>query len=213
MKIRPLTYLLVLACDLTENGAALGRDAVSRCKQAILYAKQFGGMPTFVTSAGMANRENFPDQEMPMAYMQRVWLQENFLKYGYHHKPEVLSPSDETRCVWSTRAEIACGLKLIENDTMTFGHGRSIRPHTGPLEIVLVTSWYHAPRTRFVAWDELRKARKRGMFPRANVHFHISVASGTRLSGLFWEPLKWVGDIIRCFKNPEKWSPIQNAPF
>jgi uncharacterized SAM-binding protein YcdF (DUF218 family) len=142
---RKRTILVVLACDLDEDGMMLGLETVTRCARAAEVYNNLtsrGEKVTVVISAGMADPEHYPSQERSMAEMMRDSLA---WSYGVNALDILVFRQEDGSNIWGSRAEIESA--VIHRAVL---HTLD-KIHVEHEPIHVVTSWYHAPRIRLIA--------------------------------------------------------------
>jgi len=125
---------LVLACDLTKDGQ-LGPHSISRLKRGVLW--HIDELGAIVVAAGRSPYH--PDQQLTMAQLMASWIK---IRNPGTNIPVIIKEAK----TFDTRGELNALKEAIA------------------LEYVIITSWWHLPRSRLIAWQVFpRGTRLRGV--------------------------------------------------
>lgn len=139
--------LLVLGCDLDEDGFMLGWETEMRCRYAATIYHQFkteGHKVTVITAAGKADPALYPDQTETMAQMMRNLMAFSACEV---HQFDISVIEDPNGNIWGTKAELRTALE----------YQRKLADDGIASELHVVTSWYHCLRVRAISHFGFRK--------------------------------------------------------
>jgi hypothetical protein len=147
------TAIMVLGCDLADDGGKLGPETIARCECALkrfLELVSGGAEPGLVMNAG-ENKKRYPKQKDTMAMMMADW----FVAHGVSCRSLhfVFSP-----LIWGTRAEVRSAL-----DYTCFFHREFD-------EVEFVSSGYHLRRIQLIADRILKCAKQHTASPLPTAH-------------------------------------------
>ena len=171
-------YIVLMGGDLASGGQELGKESKIRCtKAALIYNKTSidGCLARFIISAG--KMPHCPKQHRPLSIMMGLYLCENL---GINNDDALLFNHQAT----NSAAEIQMAVNTIK-EVRDFYEKRGLHSHLKDYEVIIVSSWYHLPRLRFLWWKYAHKNMPKPQF----------IPAGWRLSmwSLIRELGAWIG--------------------
>ncbi len=178
--------LLTLACDMTKDGTAVGKETIRRSRKThkVLRELEGKGFRVAIIVAAGKNPTASPEQKFSLAQLMR-----NFFTFILRinsimiHTPSNLG--------WGTKAELESAFNYRKRLSVHFGYDALKEP------LHVVTSWYHVPRVWMLArW---------GLKERIVIH----ASSGSPITALA-EIWKIPGEFLRLkfpgFSRLLKWA-------
>lgn len=182
------TYIVLMGGDLEDDGNELGAESKIRCTKAALVFNQInidGCRAQIIISAG--KMPNYPKQKGTLSLMMSHYIYENFSING-----------DTFMLNWqatNSAAEIQLAIDTIKN-FRDFYEKRGLHDHMRCYKVIIVSSWYHLPRLKFL-WRK---------YAHENMPKPTLIASGWRPSiwSLVREMGAWIG-ALTGLREP-RWS-------
>jgi hypothetical protein len=131
--------IIIMACDLSSQGALIGWETKARCEKGIEEYEKFSDS-RIVLMAGRADPKKYPRQNRSLALMMKDYLVNRGIP------AQVITASENPR-VWGSKDEIEMALRWIFLQDDYYG----VRNNQGRrVEVTIVSSDYHIRRLKFI---------------------------------------------------------------